>query len=177
MSQPVGLSDEEANQICKTISPQTKGFDLLHISIRVKDIKKSLWFYNNVLGMTLLKKMDFPQGKFSAYFMGYAAQEDVPKDSKEASYYAMSRSRSALELVHNWGTEDDATFSYNVGNAIAHLSFKVPDVYVACKGFEELGVEFKKKPDEGVMKGLAFIRDPDGYPVEIYSDAVIEFFG
>jgi lactoylglutathione lyase len=73
----------------------------------------------------------------------------------------------------NWGTESDPDQSYKIGNAdgigYGHIGILVPDVHAACKRFEELGVEFVKKPDDGRMKGLAFIKDPDGYWIEIFS--------
>ena len=78
-----------------------------------------------------------------------------------------------IELTLNWGTEKDVSFSYHDGNSdprgFGHIGITVPDVYVASKRFEDLGVEFVKKPDDGNMKGLAFIKDPDGYWIEILS--------
>ena len=78
-----------------------------------------------------------------------------------------------LELTHNWGTEDDAEFSHHNGNddprGFGHIGISVPDVYAACERFDALGIEFVKRPDEGAMRGLAFIKDPDGYWIEILS--------
>ena len=72
---------------------------------------------------------------------------------------------------HNWGSENDDKVKFHDGNAepkgFGHICFSVPDIYAACKKFEENGVEFVKKPDDGSMKGLAFIKDPDGYWIEI----------
>jgi len=83
-----------------------------------------------------------------------------------------------LELTHNWGTEDDADFSYHDGNAepqgFGHIGITVPDVYAAAERFEKLGVDFIKRPDDGKMKGLAFIKDPDGYWIEILQADMME---
>jgi lactoylglutathione lyase len=80
-----------------------------------------------------------------------------------------------LELTHNHGTETDESFSYASGNAdpgrgFGHIAITVDDVDAACARFEERGVPFKKRPNEGSMKGLAFILDPDGYWVEVVSN-------
>ncbi|XP_017597823.1 PREDICTED: lactoylglutathione lyase [Corvus brachyrhynchos] len=138
--------------------------------LRVKDPKKSLDFYTRVLGMTLLQKFDFPTMKFSLYFLGYEDKNDIPKDKAERTPWTFSR-KATLELTHNWGTENDDSQSYHNGNSdprgFGHIGIAVPDVYKACKRFEELGVKFVKKPDDGKMKGLAFVQDPDGYWIEI----------
>lgn len=108
--------------------------------------------------------------KFSLYFLAYEDKNDIPKDKTERTAWAFSR-KATLELTHNWGTEDDETQSYHNGNSdprgFGHIGIAVPDVYEACKRFEELGVKFVKKPDDGKMKGLAFVQDPDGYWIEI----------
>ncbi|XP_027250208.1 lactoylglutathione lyase isoform X2 [Cricetulus griseus] len=138
--------------------------------LRIKDPKKSLDFYTRVLGLTLLQKFDFPSMKFSLYFLAYEDKNDIPKDKSERTAWTFSR-KATLELTHNWGTEDDETQSYHNSNSdprgFGHIGIAVPDVYSACKRFEELGVKFVKKPDDGKMKGLAFIQDPDGYWIEI----------
>ena len=80
--------------------------------------------------------------------------------------------QALLELTHNWGTESDGDFEgYHNGNddprGFGHVGMSVPDVYKACERFDSLGVEYVKRPDDGNMKGLAFIKDPDGYWIEI----------
>ncbi|KAM4881528.1 lactoylglutathione lyase-like [Thomomys bottae] len=173
--QPVsGLTDEVALSCCSDMDPSTNNFLLQQTMLRIKDPKKSLDFYTRVLGMTLLQKLDFPSMKFSLYFLAYEDKNDIPKERKERVAWTFSR-KVTLELMHNWGTEDDETQSYHNGNSdprgFGHIGIAVPDVHGACKRFEdifeELGVKFVKKPDDGKMKGLAFIQDPDGYWIEI----------
>ena len=76
-------------------------------------------------------------------------------------------------VFSNWGTESQPEFQYNIGNkdgiGYGHIGILVPDTDKACERFEKLGVEFIKKPAEGKMRGLAFIKDPDGYWIEIFS--------
>lgn len=169
--EPSGLSDEAAYSVCSDPDPSTKDFMMQQTMLRIKDPKKSLEFYTKVLGMTLLTKCDFPAMKFSLYFMGYEDKKDIPKDSKEKIAWTFSR-KATIELTHNWGTENDEK-PYHNGNSdprgFGHIGVAVPDVYAACKRFDELGVTFVKKPDDGKMKGLAFIQDPDGYWIEILS--------
>jgi lactoylglutathione lyase len=152
-------------------APRTDDFVLSQTMLRIKDPQKSLAFYRDVLGMTLVDRYDFPAGKFSLYFMGYPASE-IPADAAARAEWVFSQP-ALLELTHNWGTETEADFAYHNGNAeprgFGHIGITVPDVHAACARFEALGVQFVKRPDEGAMKGLAFIRDPDGYWVEILS--------
>jgi lactoylglutathione lyase len=153
---------------------ETKEYIFNQTMLRIKDPEKSLNFYTDILGMTLLKKLDFPEYKFSLYFLSYLRPNDdpVPENKNDRFAYTLSQ-KAVLELTHNWGTENDENFSHHDGNSdprgFGHIGITVPDVYEACLRFETKGVEFKKKPDDGNMKGLAFIKDPDGYWIEVLS--------
>lgn len=153
------------------MSEPTAGFVLNQTMLRIRDPERSVAFYRDVLGMTLLDRYDFPDMRFSLYFMGYSA-EPIPEDEAQRVKWVFEQP-ALLELTHNWGTEDDAAFAYHNGNSdprgFGHIGISVPDVYAACRRFEELGVEFVKRPDDGAMKGLAFVKDPDGYWIEILS--------
>ena len=161
-------------ELKKTKAEGTEEFIFNQTLLRIKDPKDSLEFYVNILGMTLIKKLDFPAMEFSLYFLGYLRKGDdpVPEEPKERAAYAFSQ-KAMLELTHNWGTESDESFSYHDGNSdprgFGHIGITVPDVYKASENFEKHGIEFVKKPDDGSMKGLAFIKDPDGYWIEILS--------
>ncbi|XP_055694600.1 lactoylglutathione lyase [Lutzomyia longipalpis] len=172
MGEPSGLSNSEAKELCQAADPATKDFLFQQTMYRIKDPKKTLPFYTGVLGMTLLTKLDFPEMKFTLYFLGYENPSDVPQNQSERNRWALSR-KATLELTHNWGTETDPDQKYHTGNSdprgYGHIGVLVPDVYEACARFEKLGVEFVKKPDDGKMKGLAFIKDPDGYWIEIFN--------
>jgi lactoylglutathione lyase len=157
--------------LCVDPDPSTKDYVMQQTMLRVKDPKVSLDFYSRVLGMRLLKKLDFPSMKFSLYFMGYEKAEDIPKDETERTRWCFTRP-ATIELTHNWGTESDPEFKgYHNGNSdprgFGHIGISVPNVDKACERFETLGVTFVKRPNDGKMKGLAFIQDPDGYWIEI----------
>ena len=160
-------------ELKKTNAIGTEEFIFNQTMLRIKDPKDSLEFYVNILGMTLIKKLDFPAMESSLYFLGYLRESDdpVPDEPTDRAAYAF-RQKALLELTHNWGTENDDS-KYHDGNTeprgFGHIGITVPDVYEASANFEKHGVEFVKKPDEGNMKGLAFIKDPDGYWIEILS--------
>lgn len=149
----------------------TEGYVMQQTMLRVRDPKESLDFYTRVLGMTLLAKLEFADMRFSLYFVGYADPADVPEDPVERCKWMMGLP-GCIELTHNWGTESDPEFQgYHSGNTdprgFGHIGITVPDVEAACKRFEELGVEFVKRPQDGKMKNIAFIRDPDSYWIEL----------
>jgi len=158
---------------CKNPDQETMKYRLNHTMLRVKDPIKSVDFYTRVMGMKLLRKIDFPAAKFSLYFLGSFDQheiKDIPETDEERRSWVLAQ-KSILELTHNYGTETDNNFSYHHGNSeprgFGHIAFRVPDVQKACERFEKMGVLFQKKPIEGKMSNIAFIKDPDGYWVEI----------
>jgi len=148
-----------------------EGFVLNQTMLRIRDPERSTAFYQDVLGMTLLDRFDFPEMEFSLYLLGYPTSA-IPEDGPARAKWIFEQP-ALLELTHNHGTENDPEFAYHNGNddprGFGHIGVSVPDVYAACERFERLGVEFVKRPDDGAMKGLAFIRDPDGYWIEILS--------
>ncbi len=154
--------------------PATAGFTLNQTMLRIRDPAASVKFYTEVLGFTLIQQLDIPPGRFSLYFLALLKDgETVPEDPAERARFTFSR-ETTLELTHNWGTEIDPDFAgYHNGNTeprgFGHLGISVPDVAAACERFEALGCDFAKRPSEGAMKGIAFLKDPDGYWVEILS--------
>jgi len=153
---------------------ETEGFVLNQTMLRVRDPAISLDFYLQVLGMTLYQRVDFAEMAFSLYFLGYPASHEgqtLPDDPIQRSQFTFQQS-ALLELTHNWGSESDENFmGYHNGNddprGFGHIGITVPDVEAACQRFDQLGVEFVKRPADGSMKGLAFIKDPDGSWIEI----------
>lgn len=154
----------------------TEGFTLNQTMLRVRDAAASLAFYQQVLGMTLLQRLDIEDMRFSLYFLAFLGEgESVPDDPAERARFVFTR-ETTLELTHNWGTDGDPDFAgYHSGNdeprGFGHLGVSVPDVAAACARFEALGVPFRKRPDEGKMRDIAFVTDPDGYWIEILSPA------
>lgn len=150
---------------------ETQKYVLNHTMLRVKDPKVSLDFYSRILGMKLLRSVEFPEWKFSLYFLAYLPDETtIPSDDSEKTAF-VARREGILELTHNWGTENEAKTPYHNGNSdpwgFGHICISVPDIKAACARFEKLNVTFQKKLGEGGMKNIAFIRDPDEYWIEV----------
>lgn len=160
---------------------QTRGFVFNHLMLRVKDPEVSLTFYSRVMGMRLLRKLDFPEMKFSLYFLQRAVEDEIAlDDAGERTAWTFAQ-RGILELTHNWGTEHDPDFHYHDGNAqpqgFGHICFSVPDLAGAMTWFDSNQVECIKRPDQGKMKDVAFIKDPDGYWIEIVQPDLLEHLG
>lgn len=149
----------------------TREFLFNHTMLRIKDPKASLDFYTRVLGFTLVRKVDFDEARFSLYFLVLVDDDsDIPDDDAGRRQW-LARQRGVLELTHNHGTETQPGPVYHDGNSeprgFGHICVSVPNVVGACTRFEELGVEFQKRLSDGRMRDIAFIKDPDGYWIEI----------
>jgi len=154
----------------RTPPAETQGYVLNHTMLRVKDPEASLTFYRQVFGMQLLRSVDMPEGRFTLYFLARTEGDDVPKDEAGRLRYTSAR-QGVLELTHNWGTENDPDVAYHNGNAepqgYGHICFTVPDLDAAVEWMDRNGVAFQKRPEDGSMKDIAFVRDPDGYWIEL----------
>lgn len=121
---------------------------MLHTMIRVGNLDRSIDFYTRLLGMTLLRRQDYPEGRFTLAFVGYGDEA----------------ANTVIELTHNWDTE-----SYDLGNGFGHIALGVPDIYAACDTLAANGAKITRTP--GPMKHgttvIAFIEDPDGYKIEL----------
>lgn len=121
---------------------------ILHTMVRVTDLDASIQFYKNILGMKLLRQNDYPEGKFTLAFVGYAEESE----------------QAVIELTYNWETTQ-----YDMGNAFGHIAIQVPDIYKFCEEVKEKGGNVIREP--GPMKHgttvIAFLEDPDGYKIEL----------
>lgn len=121
---------------------------ILHTMLRVGDLERSLAFYTEVLGMRLLRRNDYPDGKFTLAFVGYGDESET----------------AVLELTYNWGVD-----KYEIGTGYGHVAIAVPDAYAACEEIKRRGGNVVR--EAGPMKGgstvIAFVQDPDGYKVEL----------
>jgi len=158
----------------------TQDFVMQQTMVRVKNPQKSLEFYCDVLGFKLVMYREFPQWEFNVYFVAPVDAVHIPQSPEEQWQYCMNLP-GCIELTWNYGSETQDGLVYNTGNAdstgvadgssvkggFGHLGITVPDVYEACERFKELGCTFHKSPNSGGMKGLAFVKDPDGYLIEV----------
>ena len=121
---------------------------MLHTMLRVKDLDASLAFYVDTMGMKLLRKSENTEYEYTLAFVGYADESE----------------QAVLELTYNWGDNE-----YDPGNAYGHVAFAVEDIYTFCDQLEAKGADAYRKP--GPVKGgktvIAFVRDPDGYAIEL----------
>lgn len=126
---------------------------ILHTMLRVGDLERSIAFYTDVLHMKLLRRHDYPHGKFTLAFLGYQDEKDG----------------AVIELTYNWGVT-----SYELGSAYGHIAIEVDDAYQACEQVRQRGGKIIREP--GPMTGsstvLAFIEDPDGYMIEFIQKKV-----
>lgn len=126
---------------------------ILHTMLRVGDLEKSLAFYTEVLGMKLLRRNDYPAGKFTLAFVGY--------DDELRS--------AVIELTRNWDTD-----KYELGNAFGHIAIEVADAYAACEKIRSRGGKVVR--EAGPMKHgttvIAFVEDPDGYKIELIQQKI-----
>lgn len=120
----------------------------LHTMIRVTNLDESLAFYCDALGMKLLRKQDYPGGKFTLAFVGYSTEKDS----------------TVVELTYNWDTS-----SYDQGNAFGHLAIGVDDIYKTCEQLRAKGIKVVREPGPMMHGGavIAFIEDPSGYKIEL----------
>jgi lactoylglutathione lyase len=125
---------------------------ILHTMLRVGELERSLAFYTTVLGMQLLRRHDYPEGRFTLAFVGYGSESEG----------------AVLELTHNWDTT-----SYELGTAYGHIALAVDDAKAACDQIRARGGKVVR--EAGPMKGgttvIAFVEDPDGYKVELIERA------
>ena len=175
------FSTEKHAGVCEQPAAASKGFVLNHAMMRVKDPVVSLDFYTRIMGMRLLRKLDFPEMQFSLFFLAVAElAQGAPDNQGERTAWTFSQS-GILELTHNWGTESDAEFKYHDGNAqpqgFGHNCFSVPDLDVAIQWFDDNKVVYVKRPEQGKMKDVAFIKDPDGYWIEIVEPSRLKQLG
>lgn len=160
---------------------EAAGFTLNHSMLRVKDPVRSLAFYTRIMGMRVLRRLDFEQMQFSLYFLAKLRDDEQPPEAAPARTEWTFSQRGILELTHNWGTENEASFSYHDGNAepqgFGHICFSVPDLDAAVRWFDANDIDFVKRPDQGKMKDVAFIKDPDGYWIEIIQPSRLRRLG
>lgn len=121
---------------------------ILHTMIRTGDLDRSIDFYTRVLGMKLLRRHDYPDGKFTLAFLGYGDESE----------------QSAIELTYNWGVDH-----YDLGTGYGHIALEVDDVFNACAEIRQVGGNVVREagPMNGGTRIIAFVKDPDGYMIEL----------
>ena len=121
---------------------------MLHTMLRVGDLQRSIDFYTQVLGMQLLRQKDYPDGKFTLAFVGYGDESE----------------NTVLELTYNWDTD-----SYDIGTGYGHVALEVDDVYKAADEIRQRGGKILREagPMNAGTTIIAFVSDPDGYPIEL----------
>jgi lactoylglutathione lyase len=121
---------------------------MLHTMLRVGDLERSLRFYTEVLGMKLLRRKDYPKGKFTLAFVGYGDEAD----------------NTVIELTHNWDTA-----TYDIGTGYGHIALEVDDVYQATDEIKQRGGKILREagPMNAGTTIISFVEDPDGYPIEL----------
>ena len=123
---------------------------ILHTMLRVGDLDKSIDFYVNRLGMQLIRKKDYPHGKFTLAFVGYGSEKD----------------NAVIELTHNWGKQSE---DYQLGDKYGHIAIGVKEIHTLCKQLENNCCKVTTKPEvmQNSTTTLAFVKDPDGYKIEL----------
>ena len=120
---------------------------ILHAMLRVGNLENSIEFYSQVLGMRVLRRKDYPEGKFTLAFVGYQNESDA----------------TAIELTHNWDTKE-----YDLGAGFGHIAIEVDDAYIACEMVKKRGGRVTREagPMKHGLTVIAFVEDPDGYKIE-----------
>lgn len=121
---------------------------ILHTMLRTGDLDRSIRFYTEILGMKLLRRKDYPEGKFTLAFIGYGDEKD----------------NTVIELTYNWGVD-----KYDIGGGYGHIAIEVDDVYQAADAIKARGGKILREagPMNAGTTIIAFVEDPDGYPVEL----------
>jgi len=121
---------------------------MLHTMLRVGDLDRSIKFYTEVLGMKLLRRKDYPDGKFTLAFVGYGDESE----------------HTVIELTYNWDTDH-----YDLGSGFGHIALEVDDVYEAADAIKKRGGKILREagPMNAGTTIIAFVADPDGYPIEL----------
>jgi len=121
---------------------------ILHTMLRTGDLQRSIDFYTEILGMQLLRQKDYPDGKFTLAFLGYGSEAE----------------NTVIELTYNWGVD-----TYDMGDAYGHIAIEVDDVYAAADKIKAKGGRILREagPMNAGTTIIAFVEDPDGYPIEL----------